>query len=500
MRKRWFTPSFETSAKDTSSVKRKIMRTNSDTSDHIESPISALPRKCSDVLEKYQPITIDELVIHPKKVKEVEMGLLNCFSTGSEDKKYLLLSGPNGCGKTLTLHLVAKSLQINVVEWLTPLDRDSVVTDTQGITKYFGQIASNYETFDYFLWHASRYGSLTTHSSLKVILIKDFPHTFSQKPESFHILMKKYYALKTCPIIFICNDDNLCRTLFPEHVRVSCAIQTIVFNPVNCTAVIKALKRVAELEFQSSANFSVPSAADLRKVYEETGGDLRSALLKLYFNAAKPLASKEHIPASVSHDCEHVSANELSKDQSADLFKLLGRILYSKRRCKYKEGTSFSSKNYEFTHNPDEIAKTISFQPFLFMGFLQGNYVSRFSCLNSIALAADKFSFADILLKQHNQETEVIAVTLIIRYLMVLNQNPKKSFAPFVKPKVYNEMLATDLLRNVRNSFSLFHLPSSELIMFVLPLLRTSLLSLFDLNESQRKLIGKSLSHSGGGE
>lgn len=71
-------------------------------------------------MKNFNPINIEDLAVHNKKVQDVEDWLNSVCSTNQSN--ILLLSGPVGSGKTATIYTLAAKHNIKVTEWITPLD------------------------------------------------------------------------------------------------------------------------------------------------------------------------------------------------------------------------------------------------------------------------------------------------------------------------------------------------------------------------------------------
>jgi cell cycle checkpoint protein len=471
MKKRWVTPSFGDSSVEPAK-KRSAPRKRTQPSVNAAAPqLSTAEHSTLTWLEKYQPKTPDDLVIHPKKVKEVEEWFRNYASFGTE--KYLILSGPCGCGKATTLRVLAKSLNFEVLEWITPLDRDYDV-DNRDANEFYEKASDVFETF---LSRASRYPSLFSVAAHKLIFVKDFPNVFLRNPETLHQIIRKYLHVNTYPVVFICNDDQVARNLFPDTLRKECSMRTISFNPVTSKAVVKALQRVLDLERRSNPDVSVRRNINLERIYESSTGDLRSAILKLYFVAVKGLSDESE---TVEKGGASTSDGK-DKDEATDLFRILGRVLYASRR-------TTKEHEYSFVHDPADIVDSVSMQPSTFLGFLQENYVSRFSAIESISMAANALSYSDVLLTRFDKDTMNVGLTLATRGLMVANDNPVKSFKPFVKPRFCEASLETSVRKEISDTFNTFQHSARDIILYTLPLLSKSNYSFGDEERRNRAL------------
>lgn len=71
-------------------------------------------------MKNFDPVRVEDLAVHNKKVQEVEEWLKSHCDQNLSD--ILLLTGPVGCGKTITVSTLAAKHNIKVTEWITPLD------------------------------------------------------------------------------------------------------------------------------------------------------------------------------------------------------------------------------------------------------------------------------------------------------------------------------------------------------------------------------------------
>lgn len=73
-------------------------------------------------MKTFEPINIDDLAVHNKKVQEVEDWVKTVSSNNNSDM--LLMTGPVGCGKTISLRVLATKYNVRISEWITPVDID----------------------------------------------------------------------------------------------------------------------------------------------------------------------------------------------------------------------------------------------------------------------------------------------------------------------------------------------------------------------------------------
>lgn len=73
-------------------------------------------------MKNFDPVSVEELAMNAKKVLEVEHWLK--LMAESDRGEILLLTGPVGCGKTITVQTLAAKHKLKVSEWVTPVDID----------------------------------------------------------------------------------------------------------------------------------------------------------------------------------------------------------------------------------------------------------------------------------------------------------------------------------------------------------------------------------------
>eukprot|EP00879_Flechtneria_rotunda_P021977 GHRR01023177.1.p1 GENE.GHRR01023177.1~~GHRR01023177.1.p1 ORF type:complete len:741 (+),score=334.77 GHRR01023177.1:279-2501(+) len=89
------------------------------TSAHTPDPAGAAASE--QWVDKHEPHSPDDLVVHKRKVGEVTDWLTGYQdSRAAHPTRVLLVTGPPGCGKSATLRVCAASLNIEVLEWAAP--------------------------------------------------------------------------------------------------------------------------------------------------------------------------------------------------------------------------------------------------------------------------------------------------------------------------------------------------------------------------------------------
>ncbi|XP_040397826.1 cell cycle checkpoint protein RAD17 isoform X2 [Cygnus olor] len=321
-------------------------------------------------VDKYKPETQNDLAVQKKKIEEVETWLkTHAFQRPpKQGGSVLLLTGPPGCGKTATIQILAKDLDIQVQEWTNPISLDFTKEDLRSI---FGHI-SNFHTFPSqaqaallqdFLLRANKYNKLqmlgeSSGNDKKLILIEDIPNQFYRDPSSLHEILRRFVRTSRCPLIFIISDnfsgDSNQRLLFPKEILEELCISIISFKPIAPTNMMKVLNRIAATEASMNGDKNyVPDRTSLELLCRGCSGDIRSAINSLQFSSMKDYSLEKnfwsgkegnstlkHGAAAVCKSrkkskCDPSEDQEIQaiggKDASIFLFHALGKIIYCKR-------------------------------------------------------------------------------------------------------------------------------------------------------------------------
>ncbi|KAI9769620.1 MAG: Cell cycle checkpoint protein rad17 [Geoglossum simile] len=328
--------------------------------------------------EKYAPANLEELAVHKKKVADVRNWLESVFS-GKDRKRLLILKGPSGTGKTLTISLLSKDMNIDILEWRNPVGMEY---SSEGFVSMSAQ-------FEEFLGRGGKFGSLELSSKLedsrgdapetasissqkKIILVEEFPNTFTRSSsalQSFRSALQNFLASnrpshkalffnhktpneQITPLVLIISETLLTTTTasadsFTAHRLVGPEILNhpgatlINFNPVAPTLLARALELVIQKEARVTGRRKMPS----RLVWGKLGevGDVRSAVGsleflclrddngdwggKVKFGKGRKFSKETPLTNMERESLELVTQREAS----LGIFHAVGKVVYNKR-------------------------------------------------------------------------------------------------------------------------------------------------------------------------
>ena len=335
--------------------------------------------------ERFEPVSLDELAVHKRKVLDVRRWLDDVFS-GRMRQRLLVLKGPAGSGKTTTLRLLARDIRCEVLEWRNP-------ASSFGITGHGYQSAA--VQFEEFLGRGGKFGQLDVESEgatpppppppvasagnggirgsdRRLILVEEFPNTFMRSSAglvAFRNAILQFLAANTpalsgygyshnaepiTPIVMVISETLLTTTsasadsftahrlLGPEILR-NPGTGVIEFNPIAPTFLSKALELVVQKEARKSGRRRTPGPLVLQRLGEI--GDIRNAISSLEFLCVKgdddtdwgskvaftkPKRGSKDVPVLTKGEQESL---ELISQREATLgiFHAVGKVVYNKR-------------------------------------------------------------------------------------------------------------------------------------------------------------------------
>ncbi|CAK1556326.1 unnamed protein product [Leptosia nina] len=442
--KKWFKPLFEfDETEPVKKIKKNIPKANESQKERVQ--VSSYQNNntisnasCKSWIKNFDPVNVEDLAVHNKKVQEVE-GWVKCACM-SNFSDILLLSGPVGSGKTATVYTLATKHGIKVTEWITPLDIE--------MPSEYGDYQireSQSKKFLDFIINAANFTSLLDNNNKKLVLVEDFPNVFLRTPTEFTDILLQYKHRAKSPIVFICSEThtdnkNSAFHLFTPALKEQFNISHITFNSISTTGLKCALKRAVDIISKKfTSMYNIPSPALVDSVVNSSGGDVRSAILNLHFASLK--GSQMDMETSVIQEKE-VKSNKskrkknpsskfmsLGKDQTVSILHGVGRVLNP------KTATSEDGKTH-LTHSPKDVIEQFLSHPSSFISFLEENYLSHFSCPSDVEMAASALSDGDYMLAEWREKTcQEYGLYTAVAGLMVANKAPISAWNPVRGPK-----------------------------------------------------------------
>ncbi|KAL4911919.1 Rad17 cell cycle checkpoint protein-domain-containing protein [Aspergillus aurantiobrunneus] len=358
--------------KSVNNAKRFLLQ--SKPSSKIASPTPLQPQKENlPWVQRYAPLTLEELAVHKRKVQNVEQWL-NDALTGKARQNLLVLKGPAGSGKTTTISLLSDKLKFNILEWKPP-------STFEYATKDYVSLGTQ---FDGFLSRGHKFGSLdldgsdgsqisiegsTNNFQRRIILIEEFPTISSRTTPAlaaFRLSVLRYISMNASlvqtdydgesgipPIVMIVSetfsnpessfDNYTIQRLLGREICNHSSTAIIEFNSIAPTFMFKALGLILEKGARQPWGNQARTQSILGKLSKI--GDIRNAVTSLEFlclasGNQKFWGTNNHtvrtwhatrtgktIPSVSSEAPEILTQREFS----LGLFHAVGKIIYNKR-------------------------------------------------------------------------------------------------------------------------------------------------------------------------
>ena len=317
----------------------------------------------------------------------------------------LILKGPSGTGKTATVSAIAKTLNLDIVEWKNPAGSDFASDGYRSLSVQFEEFLERSPKFNGLSLQTSGGGGIDQQlqqpyphlqakdqaSKKRVILVEEFPNTFSRTSSallSFRSNILRYLVVNTppsgsllvkqqniqsdvTPLIMIISETLLTTTtavadsftahrLFGSDILNHPGTSVIEFNPIAPTILINALELVIQKEARLSGRRRTPGPAVLKKLAEV--GDIRSAIGSLEFmcvrgddgsNWSGSVATKGKKGAKTTFDLTRMEKESIKmvtqRETSLSVFHAVGKVVYNKR-----DETSTSDPHMELPRQPPD--------------------------------------------------------------------------------------------------------------------------------------------------
>lgn len=349
-----------------------------------EAPSSSFPTAIEDRRpwsERFGPVTLDELVVHKKKVADVRKWL-NEVLQGRMRQRLLILKGSAGTGKTTTMQLLARDMGFEIIEWRNPAGPPGSGPGAQSTSAQFEEFMDRGRKFgqlDFEENDSTQTADKTNHLSqvsqvadrYRVMLIEEFPNTFMRSGTSltaFRQTVLQFLANNTpplaaygnisaaepiIPVVMIISETLLTTTSasadsFTAHRLLGSEILrhpgtgVIEFNDVAPTLLTKALEVVVKKESRVSGRRRTPGPLVLKRLSEM--GDIRNAISALEFLCLKGdddadwgskvafTKTKKTSKNQALTEGEHKSLELISRrEASLGIFHAVGKVVYNKR-------------------------------------------------------------------------------------------------------------------------------------------------------------------------
>lgn len=406
------------------------------------------------------PTSSSELVVQKKKVAEVKCWLEQAFSTSNHQARFLLITGPPGCGKYQTLSIICREMHIDILAWEEPIRRYSATEwdiDNPTYRTESNQIDSNfYNHLEEFLERASRFCTLKIKDEKlplgpkttlrKILLLQDYPPMIFQNLERWHNILLKFGSRGKIPAVFIVTSNksfsSMQLKLFPHDLQERLNMSTIHFSGLANTFVLKALQKIA-FKSQKATPLEV-----IQGIAGSCNGDLRSALNTMnWMNTRSNNNEKQHFypkKRKLSSQRERNSSETAYvRDGSMDFMHAIGKILHSKRlsevQCNPPGLPPHLSDEFRMPlkENVNELTRNIGDTSYKVLLYLHHNYPVYFNRIEDVSKAIGYLSSVDSLGNQimYKEIYEEYSLLTAIRGLMFSNTSVNGStWRPLRKP------------------------------------------------------------------
>ena len=281
------------------------------------------------------------------------------------------------------------------------------------------------------------------------------------RPESFHEILHHFARSTRVPLVFVfserSHDSRAMGKLFPKQLQENLRFTEIKFNVISKTALLKAIRRIADAERRDLAQ------SDIDQLAEASSGDVRCAVNSLEMLCKKGVAK---LPAGAAprkrkRPSQSKSGKVLPKGPasamgagsgigvrhlSLDLFHSVGKILSAKRGIEDSDGSMMPKWQAQHARlptaakqTPEAVLEAASIPPDILTLFLHENYLTHFASLEDAVAATEHFSDADLLAGrwQTREKLQETAASVCCRGLIhAKTQASPGGWKPSYKPRV----------------------------------------------------------------
>ncbi|KAK7376131.1 hypothetical protein VNO78_34985 [Psophocarpus tetragonolobus] len=425
-------------------------------------------RRCADDLwiDKYKPLSLEELAVHKKKVEEVKTWFEERLKPlkGIYTNNVLIVSGQAGVGKSAAIHVIASHLGAVVCGWNTPTPviwQEHLYNSGTGM-KY----TSKLDEFESFVERVRKYGLLLTSHTWEskpssILLIDDLPLTngkyaFGRLKDCLHLLVNSTQIPTAILFTDYGNADSAdynarCLDELKLSLESSGACK-VAFNPITVNTMKKILHRICQMELCDV------TAEDVDLIAKSSGGDIRHAITSLQFFCLKPnlghsLAPSTCYPGALKDESDKPVISDdgyslhFGRDETLSLFHALGKFLHNKRETGV--ATEYDHDGFLMRERlsrlplkmdvPEKILCQAHVQPGPVADFLHENVLDFLNdeAIDDASTLSSYLGDADILLAKHrgmlssyNEAESVLlsaAASIAVRGVLFGNSQPLSS-------------------------------------------------------------------------
>lgn len=371
---------------------------------------------------KYAPNTLDELFLHPKKIKDMRNILTNELFDSNHNLNMLIVSGPTGSCKTSLIKLLINEYYDNNKFLYQTFDIQNVQKNDHFIE--FDPLDKSIN-FEMFLNNCKLFKK--NSKMMKVVLIKYLPNIYfdqihSQFLKAIKDYLKNDYYNEFPPLIFVISecdipkDDTndvsddlytrfdihshyITETIFDKEILQNYRVKKITVNPVAKTYLKKILKRVIEKEI----------------IQMNTSNTLnRKIKISAFSGIIDELSNLKDVPSALSQLESYLQAFENkidfkslkidNRDTGISLFHAVGKIFFGTKEEGYTNDDIIKLLNKDYQQYIDPVFKYTIFENFK---------VAEIKGLNNFTNMVDVMSETDIM----NSSLGTEAYIRKIRYL-----------------------------------------------------------------------------------
>eukprot|EP00026_Physarum_polycephalum_P001165 Phypoly_transcript_01166.p1 GENE.Phypoly_transcript_01166~~Phypoly_transcript_01166.p1 ORF type:complete len:1007 (+),score=264.12 Phypoly_transcript_01166:548-3568(+) len=421
-----------------------------------KTPVEMLGNPNADLLaEKYEPTTEQELAVQPKKIAEVRKWIRDTLDSLQANVKYaprmLVLTGPCGAGKTALLRVLAKEVNCEICEWITPPVTVKKNSEDSLTVPYMPRL----QEFQKWLRFAGLSQGLFAAAN-KILLIEDMPFLADvAKTDEFRETIREFLRTTRYPLVFILSDtymgNSAVNTILSHDILESPMVSHIGVNAVTAPKAKKAIERIVRGE-----NLEI-TPSQIESIIHDNEGDVRAIINSLQFFCVgrepkeKPKKGKAKAKEKQEKPKEKESVQTFlgCRDISLSLFHALGKILYNKRLPETDPNADIESSLYRppMENVPEQVIERVHVEPSMFNMFLHQNYPDFFTDVDDISEALLYLSDADRLAKPWEDSATFgpfVASVAARGFQYAQTHEFERKFLPLKKPQLIETMRTRD--------------------------------------------------------